>query len=270
MIIQIGSLPGVGLNEAAVQLMAARASLEPYENVKYFDINIQTNTPMYYPLECALVNQMAYVIGENVLFDSTLHANNNFRDQYISLTSEREFFRIQRNIDLLVEAQAKLEKLFASLEDIGLEEDFVQKISNQIDYEKNKVKKIFLATQRLILTSYFDNTIKLAYTPKAIENYRNKLYLFKNLIGCTDYDNFYAEYYRDKMMELEKKYEFDPLEKTEIVVYKPSLFTRFVHKIEVLFGLNKVYQNRLNSEYIKRFSFFVYKNNILKYVTKNT
>ncbi len=177
-----GSLPGIGLNEAAVQLMAAKASDMPYENVKYFDINLQTNTPMYYPLECALVNQMAYVIGENVLFDSTLHSNNSFRDQYISIASEKEYFQIQKNIDILVEIQDKLERLYASLEDVGIEEDFVQKIAKEIDINKVKVKDLFMNTQKLILTSYFDNSIKLAYSPKAIENYRNKLYSFKNLV----------------------------------------------------------------------------------------
>ncbi len=56
------SLPGTGLNEAAVQLMAAKTLDMPYENVKYFDINLQSNTPTYYPLECALVNQLAYIV----------------------------------------------------------------------------------------------------------------------------------------------------------------------------------------------------------------
>ena len=169
------TLPGVGLNEAAVQLMAAKASGEPCENVKYFDINLKTNTPMYYPLECALVSQMAYIVGEDVLFDSTLHSNSNFEAQYISLTSEEQFFKIQRNIDLLIEAQSKLENLYSSLEDVGLEENFVQKILKEIEETKTRVKKIFVVTQRLILTSYFDNAIQLVFAPKAIENYRNKL-----------------------------------------------------------------------------------------------
>ncbi len=85
--------------------MASKALNTPYENVKYFDISLHTNTPDYYPLECALVNQMAYVIGEDILFDSTLHANNNFRDSFISLTSEKVFFKIQKNIDLLIETR---------------------------------------------------------------------------------------------------------------------------------------------------------------------
>lgn len=233
------NLPGIGINEAAVQLISAKASNLKYENVKYFDINLQTNTPMYYPLECALVNQLAYVVGENVLIDSTIHSNNNFKENFISLTSEENYFTIEKNIDILVETQERLEELFASLENVGLEETFVKKISKEIDYQKAKVKDIFMSTQRLILTSYFDNAIKLAYSPKSLENYRNKLYLFKNLIGYTDHDNFYNKYYIDKMKELEKRYEFDMAEITALTVIKTSFISKLIQKLKALFGLNK-------------------------------
>lgn len=240
------SLPGEGLNEAAVQLMAAKASGQPYENVKYFDINLKTNTPMYYPLECALVSQMAYLVGENILFDSTLHSNDTFKNQYISLTSSEDFFRIQKNIDLLVDAQSKLETLYSSLEDVGLEEDFVQKNLKEIEETKTKVNKIFVATQKRILTSYFDNAINLVFAPKAVENYRNKLYLFKNLVCYTENDNFFTEYYRAKMEELEGKYETRPSDVVtplDLVIYKEGFFSKLFSKIKLLFRFNKGYEN---------------------------
>lgn len=236
------SLPGIGLNEAAVQLMAAKALDLPFEHVKYFDITLQSNTPMYYPLECALVNQMAYVIGEDVLFDSTLHSTNTFRDMYISMTSEKEFYKIQKNIDLLTSLQENLESLFSSLEDVGLKEDFVQKVSSEIQVQKKKIKELFMETQKLILTSYFDNSIQLAYTPKALENYRNKLYLFKNLVCYSQDDNFYNEYYINKMMEIEKKYDFNPLATTSLTVVKPSLISILIRKLKLLFGLDREYE----------------------------
>ena len=239
------TLPGVGLNEAAVQLMAAKASGEPCENVKYFDINLKTNTPMYYPLECALVSQMAYIVGEDVLFDSTLHSNSNFEAQYISLTSEEQFFKIQRNIELLIESQSKLENIYSSFEDVCLEENFVQKILKEIEETKTRVKKIFVVTQRLILTSYFDNAIQLVFAPKAIENYRNKLYLFKNLVCYTENDNFYTEYYRTKMEELEEKYEYKPSDVVtplDLVLYKEGFFTKLFGKLKLLFRFNRGYE----------------------------
>lgn len=165
--------------------MASSALCIPYENVKYFDIDLETNTPNYYPLECALARELAYVAGEDVLFESTLHGNDNFINVFISLTSEKDFLKIQKNIDLLIDAQEKLSLLYSNLEDSVINQISAVKAWREIENGKAKIRKIFLDTQKLILTSYFDNSINLAYTPKTLENYRNKLYLFKNLIRVT-------------------------------------------------------------------------------------
>lgn len=236
-----GNLPGTGINEAAVQLMAAKCIGNGYETEKYFDIEIKTNTPTYYPLECALINQMAYVVGENVLFDSTLNANNKFKEQFISLTSEKTFYNIQKNIDLLIEAQAKLENLYVNLQEFDTDEAYVKKCVKEIDKQKIKIKEIFINTQNQILTNYFDNAINIAYTPKLIENYRNKLYSFKNLIGQVEGDNFYNDYYIDKMVQLEKKYDMGNTEIRDLVVVKHTFFSKIIRKLKILFGYNPDY-----------------------------
>lgn len=236
-----GNLPGTGLNEASVQLMASECIKAPYENVKYFDIDIPTNTPTYYTLECALVNQMAYLVGKNVLFESTINANDNFKNQFISLTSKKTFYTIQKNIDLLVGSQEKLEMLYTNLQEFDTDEAFDKKCIKEIDKEKARIKELFLETQKLILTSYFDNAINLVYIPKLIENYRNKLYLFKNLIGVLEEDNFYNDYYINKMVELEKKYDLNNTEIRDLVVVKHTFFTTLINKLKALFGFNPDY-----------------------------
>ncbi len=52
---------GLGLNEAAVQLIASKINGIPKDYVKYFGISFETTSPSYYPLECCLVNQLAYL-----------------------------------------------------------------------------------------------------------------------------------------------------------------------------------------------------------------
>ena len=235
-------LPGTGLNEAAVQLMASKCAKAPYENEKYFGIEISTNTPNYYPLECALVNQIAYLVGEEILFDSTLNANSKFKEQYISLTSAHEFMTIQKNIDLLVEAQEKIENLYMGLQQFDIDEVYTKKTTKEIDNLKLKVKQIFINTQELILTSYFDNAINLTYSSKLIENYRNKLYGFKNLLGVVDGYNFYNDYYINKMVELEKRYDLDNEEIRDLVPVQHNFFGLIIRKIKALFGLNKEYE----------------------------
>lgn len=211
------------------------------QNVRYFDINIPTNTEDYYPLECALVNQMAYVIGEDILFESTINANNNFRDQFISYTSEKAFYTIQKNIDLLVDVQNKLTNSYNTLKEFATDNKFVMKCKKDIEIQKGEIRRLFLETQEIILTSYFDNAINLAYSPKIIENYRNKLYLFKNLIGETYEYNFYNEYYINKMQQLEEKYEIDNTEIRDLVVIKHNFIWTLFRKLRALFGLSLDY-----------------------------
>lgn len=52
-------------------------------------------------------------------------------------------------------------------------------------------------------------------------------------------DNFYNEYYINKMEELEKRYEFDPLKVTALTVIKPSFISRLIQKLKLLFRFNK-------------------------------
>lgn len=233
------SLPGTGLNEASVQLLASKCVNKESETVRYFDLTFNTVSPDYYPLECALVNQMSYLVGDNVLFDSTLHSNDNFKNQFISLTSKDTFEMIQYYIDLLVEMQENINKLIAYNEkhvDDNLSK--VQKNCDKIEVLKSKIKALFFETQNLILSSYFDNTINLLYTKESIEKYRAKLYNFRNLIATSDGYTYFNDYYVSKMSELENRTENSliPIENS-LVIYKESfiktLFKRLKHLLKL-------------------------------------
>lgn len=102
---------GLGLNEAAVQLMASKINGIPKEYVKYFGINFETISPSYYPLECCLVNQMAYIAGEDILFESTLNSNDNFKLKFAQLTSPKVFMAIQNAIDDILNREEDIIKL---------------------------------------------------------------------------------------------------------------------------------------------------------------
>ena len=77
---------GLALNEAVVQLMASKVIGIPKDSVKYYGINFGTVSPSYYPLECCLASQLAYLFGEDLLFDSTLNSNDNFKNAFVNAT----------------------------------------------------------------------------------------------------------------------------------------------------------------------------------------
>ena len=102
---------GLGLNEAAVQLMASKINNIPKEYVKYFGISFETTSPSYYPLECCLVNQLAYITGEDILFESTLNSNDNFKYIFSELTSPKVFMAIQNAIDSILNCEENIIKI---------------------------------------------------------------------------------------------------------------------------------------------------------------
>lgn len=232
------SLPGTGLNEAAVQLLASKCVNKRPETVTYFDITFNTISPDYYPLECALVNQMAYLVGYDVLFDSTINSNDNFKNQFISLTSEETFAMVQYNIDLLVEMQESINALNYYNETHSKYINKVQKNCNDIEVFKSEIKKVFLDTQNIILTSYFDNAINLLYTKESISKYRTKLYNYRNLLAISDEYTFFNKYYIAKMSELENRLEnsMTPVHNS-LVIYKESLLKTLIGRLKYLLKL---------------------------------
>ena len=197
---------GLGLNEAAVQLMASKVNGIPKEYVKYFGISFETTSPSYYPLECCLVSQLAYLIGENVLFESTLNSNDNFKEQFANLTSPKTFMAIQNAIDEILNNEEEIIKLNNKIAAIDDRNKKVDGMLEKIDELKSEISLTFMRTQNLIISSYFDASFNSISNLEEVENYRRKLYNFKDCLGCMEGYTFFNDYYVNKMMELEKKY----------------------------------------------------------------
>lgn len=236
---------GMALNEASVQLIASKALKNEQEIVKYYDIELLTNTPNCYTIICALVRQMAYIIGENVLFDSTLGSNSKFVKSFINLCGETNFYRIQNNLDKILKLEEKIVLLSSKLEKEVLSDIFIAKASTKIENYKNNIKKIFFETQELILTSYFNNRLNNVYSAQEIEDYRRKLYNYKDLIGTTDNYSFFNDYYINMMTKLDEKYAaLDDIE-LSMVPYNRSIVQILFTKIRALIG-NKRKRNEFS------------------------
>ena len=197
---------GLGLNEAAVQLMASKVNGIPKEYVKYFGISFETISPSYYPLECCLVNQMAYITGEDVLFESTLNSNDNFKETFANLTSPKTFMAVQNAIDDILNSEEEIIKLNNRIATIDDRNKKVDGMLQKIDELKSEISLTFMRTQNLIISSYFDKAFDSISNLEEVENYRRKLYSFKDYLGCMEGYTFFNDYYVNKMMDLEKKY----------------------------------------------------------------
>lgn len=239
---------GMALNEAAVQLIASKALNNEDETVKYYDIEFTTNTPSCYPIICNLVNQMAYIVGEDVLVDSTIHSNNKFAKSIINLCGEKNFHKIENNLDRILYLEEKMLTLSGKLEKEILSDSFISKASTKIGAYKKMITNIFFETQNLILTSYFDRALNNVYSLQEIEDFRKKLYHYRDLLGTNENYTFFNDYYINMMIKLDEKYEALNNVELALVAYNRSLFQIIIEKIRKLIGFTKTEKLTIGSQ----------------------
>ena len=243
---------GLGINEAAVQLMASEANMCPSTSETYYNVSLNTISPNYYPLECALVNQMAYFTGTYPLFHSTLNSNDVFKNTFILKSNKRAYNTIVKNIDLLLAYENDL-NYFASELQYANKVSEIKLLNKLIASKKDSITSIFFKTQNLIIESCFISEFNNIRNLEDVKEYKNKLYNFKNIMGSNENYTFYNEFYRKIMESLEKKKEqieqfgeinlFETSENSLVLVDNTkralSFVSTFFVKVKKLFGFKK-------------------------------
>ena len=154
---------GLGLNEASVQLMASEANMMDIMNETYFNISINTISPDYYPLQCALVNQIAYFTGTYPLYHSTLNSNDVFKNTFILKSDKKTYSTIVKNLDKLLTLENDL-NFFASELEYADKISSIKLLNKLIKKNKEDITSLFFRTQNLIIEkcfkSEFNNMVK--------------------------------------------------------------------------------------------------------------
>lgn len=240
---------GLALNEAAVQLMSSKANKIPKEYVKYFGISFEADSPSYYPLECCLASQLNYLVGDNILFKSTLFSDDDFKLKFSNITSPKVYVSISNAIDNIIYAEEDIIKLNNKIAVADEQDKRIDAMLRKIDELKHEIALTFMRTQNLIISSYFDSTFDKITNLEDVENYRKKLYTFKGYLGYVEGYTFFEDYYINKMDLLEQKY--NALENGEVLVTalkvitkKENKFVSFLKYIKrLLFGSAKENEN---------------------------
>ena len=225
---------GMGINEAAVQLATSKIiGIEP-DFVKYYGIEFKSSSPSYYPMECHLVEEMAFVTGYDVLFESTFNSNDNFKNAFIEATSEKVFYAIQNAIDSILGYEEQISKLANKFAEENQSDKTCKNINEKISDLKQKISLTFMRTQNLIISSYFDNAFSKITNLEELDNYRRKLENFRRLVCTQEGYFFFDNYYIEKMCALEHKcniLENGGIE-TAVVTKKTNKFIAFFEKIK--------------------------------------
>ena len=192
---------GTGLNEAAVQYIAAKIIGIKPDFEKYYDINIYTPSPSYYPIECALLNELIFFTGEDVLFKSTYFSTDDFKDEIVKHTSKKVFDKILGAFDDILKYEEQIIVLHNKISATEKTDHLQNKILNF----REKIKDTFIQIQNLIIKEFFETEYKHITDLEKLETFRRNLTKFEQIIGTVENYTFFEDFYTEMMNQLEHK-----------------------------------------------------------------
>ena len=198
---------GMALNEAAVQLMASIANNEKVDSVKYYNLEFNTESPDFYPLETALIKQMMYFTGSYPLFHSTLYSNDIFKNTFISKSSKETYDKIEYAFDLLLHYQEELGMTSYKLATISENQKLskIKKLNDKMNFLKEGIYNKTLEIQNIILKECFDKEFSLIKNAADAKAFQEHLYKFNKVLISSENNSFYIEYYKEMMEKLADK-----------------------------------------------------------------
>ena len=229
---------GMAINEAAVQHMASLALNNALDNVKYYNMEISTISPDFYPLQTALLNEMIYFTGSYALYHSTFYSNDVFKNTFIAKSSTKAYSKIEKNFDLIFEYETLLsnevQKLAFYSDTTPKDEEKKKKINDKIDTIKNIIFEKTIETQNIIILNCFEREFNLIKNVEDIKTFREHLYNFKDVLIYTENYNFFNEFYIEMTNRLEEKQEF--IEKYGSLLTIESITTELTSVRENTYG----------------------------------
>ena len=156
---------GLGLNEAIVQYLTAKAQFKKAHRVSNNRVTIVTNSEEYYKYITSLAIQILFLIGESKAIDSCINSNDNFENELYN-TFEENTEKILKNFDLILDENNKT-----------------------VDKNEDRITDIYMETQELIYKTYFENMYKRVETIKELDY---ETIIGKELNTSIEEDNFLA------------------------------------------------------------------------------
>ncbi len=214
------------LNEGAVQYVTAKAFDMPRKTVNIYGISMPSRTE-YYPILTNIVSQIAYLLGEDVLIDSTINGNEEFKIAIIDNIGESQYHYIEKNLNEILKTKDSI----MELQKCG---DSTRETSDKIIESIELIKSLYFDTQNMIFISYFDSLLKRVENTVEINMVRKKLYTYRELIGTTQDYEYFDVYLADFERRARAKAE-EIRNKKALMVVGDNIIFRLIRKIKGLF-----------------------------------
>lgn len=203
---------GLGINEAIVQYITAKALECKIHRVNNEKITISTNSENYYKYMTSLIIQILFLIGDKEAINSCISSNDEFENKLYN-TFEENTEKIVRNFDNILYE------------------------NNKEDRNEEKIINIYMQTQELIYTTYFSKMYKRLTTIKEVDEQVKKLENYEEIVGKLlnvpaeeDEFNGFKNEMNDKFLKKYIEINRNQSKNTLSIVYKNAI-SNFLNKI---------------------------------------
>lgn len=186
------SVNGLGLNEALVQYMSSRLMNKEKQRTTIYGLEIKTISPDGYPILTNLMEQLIYLLGEDQIVLASINTKNDFDDLFYNTFEEKG--------NLIIKSFDKVLDLKNAL--LEVKEGTNKKESSENIEES--IKNIYLDTQKILMTKYFDKMVTMLTSIEEIDFYSEKFLNYNKILGLVGNNRSevldYYEEYKDKIM----------------------------------------------------------------------
>lgn len=210
------SIKAMALNEAAIQYITTKCLENNEKIINIYDISFVTKSN-YYPILTSLISQIALLIGDNILVDSTINSNEDFKIEMIDEFGEKNYVLIERNFEEILNSKNE-----------------ILNNGENVEILSQKIKQLYLKTMNVIYTSYFDNLLCRINTEIEAEFAIQKLIYYNEFIKeNSGYEDFLIYFDKMKLKFENKKNEIK--NSMALVVIKQNKILNIFKRLKKLF-----------------------------------
>ena len=244
---------GIGLNEAAIEYCIHLLLYTKKEKINAYGINVDSLSRLY-PTLTNIVEQITFIVGEEVLIKSLLYGNSDFKKAFIKECSREKYYEIVRNMDCIYKTKNKIiSENRLILFKTKLKEEQKAKIRENIDKNETKIQSLYIKVQNLMSMYYFNKKLENAQETVELEVLKSKVGKYRKIIGNSviEKENTFDKYSLDLYYKIE--------ERAEQINTKALIIPKKKFLYDIKKSIQKLYTS--NMEKISNFSNNINKQN---------
>ena len=224
------SVFGLGINEAAVQYISAKTVENNTTMLERYGVRVKTISPNYYPLLTNLIEQIVYLIGEDVLVKGILNDGRKLEDELLN-TFESNTKRIINQFDIIIDINNKLS---------------TENNPEKIKIYQEEISAMYIDTQNKIFSTFFEKILPKLTTYQEVDYYMDKAVCYRGLMGISTQERFlFGSFYDIKLEELISKYDRKKIkisrrrDSNTLAVISNNKIIKLIRKIVAYFSAQK-------------------------------